>query len=135
MVNEKKVIFMTKLASYEANEGKKYLSVGRYFRSDYISLQLLKSFISGTLAFCIIIGLAVLYDLEGFMKNFYQTADMIQMVKDIAIVYGIVIGIYLLISYVVAAYQYNRSRQSLKLYYSNLKKLSKYYEQKGNSNV
>jgi len=30
----------------------------------------------------------------------------------------------------VAAYQYNRSRQSLKTYYGNLKKLAKSYEQK-----
>ena len=135
MVNENRVILMTKLASYEANEGKKYLAVGRYFRSDYISLQLLKSFICGTLAFCIVAGMAVLYDLEGFMKNFYQTADMIELVKDIGILYLVMIGVYMLISYVVAAYQYNRSRQSLKTYYGNLKKLSKYYDQKGNINV
>lgn len=135
MVNENRVILMTKLASYEAYEGKKYLTVGRYFRSDYISLQLLKSFICGTLAFCIMAGMAVLYDLEGFMKNFYQTADMIELVKDIGILYLIMIGVYMLISYVVAAYQYNRSRQSLKTYYGNLKKLSKYYDQKGNINV
>lgn len=130
MVNENRVILMTKLASYEANEGKKYLAVGRYFRSDYISLQLLKSFLSGTLAFCILVGMSVLYDMEGFMRNFYQTKDLIEWIKDIGIVYVIAIGVYLLISYVVAAYQYNRSRQSLKTYYGNLKKLAKSYEQK-----
>lgn len=135
MVDENRVILMTRLASYEANEGRKYLSIGRYFRTDYISLQLLKSFICGTLAFCVIMGLAVLYDLEGFMKNFYQTADMVGMVKDIGMVYLILMGIYMLISYVVAAYRYNRSRQSLKIYYGNLKKLSKYYVEKGNINV
>ena len=128
MINENKVILMTKLASYEANEGKKYLAIGRYFRSDYISLQLLKALISGTLAFGILTGMSVLYDLESFMKNFYQTADVIELIKDIGIVYLITIGIYMLIAYVLAAYQYNRSRQSLKTYYGNLKKLSKTYE-------
>lgn len=128
MINEDKVILMTKLASYEANEGKKYLAIGRYFRSDYISLQLLKALISGTLAFGILAGLSVLYDLEAFMKNFYQTADVIELIKDMGIVYLITIGIYMLIAYVLAAYQYNRSRQSLKTYYGNLKKLSKTYE-------
>ena len=126
---------MTKLASYEEHEGKKYLAVGRYFRSDYISLQLMKSLLSGTLAFCIMAGMAILYDLEGFMKNFYQTEDMIQLIKDVGVIYLIMIGVYMLISYVVAAYQYNRSRQSLKTYYGNLKKLSKYNDQKGNVNV
>ena len=128
MINEDKVILMTKLASYEANEGKKYLAIGRYFRSDYISLQLLKALISGTLAFAILAGLSVLYDLEAFMKNFYQTADVIKLIKDMGIVYLITVGIYMLIAYVHAAYQYNRSRQSLKTYYGNLKKLSKTYE-------
>lgn len=128
MVNENKVILMTKLASYEAHEGKKYLAIGRYFRSDYISLQLLKSLISGTLAFLVAAGMSVLYDMEAFMKNFYQTSDMIQLIKEMGIKYLILMGIYMLISYVVAAYQYNRSRQSLKTYYGNLKKLSKYYK-------
>ena len=128
MVNENKVILMTKLASYEAHEGKKYLAIGRYFRSDYISLQLLKSLISGTLAFLVAVGMSVLYDMEAFMKNVYQTSDMIQLIKEMGIKYLILMGIYMLISYVVAAYQYNRSRQSLKTYYGNLKKLSKYYK-------
>lgn len=119
---------MTKLASYEAHEGKKYLAIGRYFRGDYISLQLLKSLISGTLAFLVAVGMSVLYDMEAFMKNFYQTSDMIQLIKEMGIKYLILMGIYMLISYVVAAYQYNRSRQSLKTYYGNLKKLSKYYK-------
>ena len=128
MVNENKVILMTKLASYEAHERKKYLAIGRYFRGDYISLQLLKSLISGTLAFLVAVGMSVLYDMEAFMKNFYQTSDMIQLIKEMGIKYLILMGIYMLISYVVAAYQYNRSRQSLKTYYGNLKKLSKYYK-------
>ena len=128
MVNENKVILMTKLASYEAHEGKKYLAIGRYFRGDYISLQLLKSLISGTLAFLVAVGMSVLYDMEAFMKNFYQTSDMIQLIKEMGIKYLILMGIYMLISYVVAAYQYNRSRQSLKTYYGNLKKISKYYK-------
>lgn len=130
MVDENRVILMTRLASYETHEGRKYLSIGKYFRSDYISLQLLKSFICGTLAFCLVAGLAVLYDMEKFMKNFYQTVDMIELVKKVGIVYLIAMGVYMLITYVVASYHYNRSRQSLKTYYGNLRKLSKYYDSK-----
>lgn len=127
MINERKVILMTKLASYETREGKKYMAIGRYFRSDYVSAQLLKALFSGTLAFGIIVGMAVLYDLETFMKNFYQTTDMIEMLKELGVKYLISMGIYLLVVYVVATYRYYRSRQSLKVYYGNLKKLSKYY--------
>lgn len=127
MINEEKVILMTKMASYEANEGKKYLATARYFRSDYISLQLLKAIFSGTMAFGIVIGIALLYDFDAFMKKLYEV-DLVQVGKDLIILYLITVGLYTLLVYVVSAYRYNRSRQSLKTYYRNLKKLSKYYE-------
>ena len=40
MLNEEKIILMTQMASYEENEGKKNMAIGRYFRSDYIAIQL-----------------------------------------------------------------------------------------------
>lgn len=43
MINEEKVILMTKLASYESNEGKKNIRIVNYFRGDYIGFQVLKS--------------------------------------------------------------------------------------------
>lgn len=43
MLNEEKIILMTQMASYEENEGKKNMAIGRYFRSDYIAIQVLKS--------------------------------------------------------------------------------------------
>lgn len=119
---------MTRMASYEANEGKKHLAIGKYFRSDYISIQLLKSLLSGTVVFAIITGMAVVYDLDSFMKNFYHTDDMIQMIKDIGSKYVLAIGVYLLLTYIIATYRYYRARKNLKTYYGNLKKLSKYYD-------
>ena len=38
MLNEEKIKIMNKLAMYEQGEGKKYLPVSRYYRSDYIGL-------------------------------------------------------------------------------------------------
>ena len=42
MLNEERVILMTKLASYEANDGRRNVAIGSYFRSDYIGWQVLK---------------------------------------------------------------------------------------------
>ena len=42
MLNEEKIKIMNKLAMYEQGEGKKYLPVSRYYRSDYIGLSLLR---------------------------------------------------------------------------------------------
>ena len=127
MINEEKVILMTKMASYEANEGKHDLATTRYFRSDYVTLQMIKAIFSGTVAFAIIVSVALLYDFDAFMKNLYQI-DLLQLGKDLVVDYLITVGFYTLIVYVIACYRYNRARQGLKTYFGNLRKLTKYYE-------
>ena len=57
MLNEERIILMTQMASYEANEGKKNVAIGSYFRSDYIGWQVLKSIISATIAYCLLVML------------------------------------------------------------------------------
>ena len=127
MINESKVILMTRMASYEAGKGKKDLATGKYFRSDYITLQLMKAIFTGTLAFMIVIGVMLLYDFDAFMKSLYEI-NILQVGKDLVVKYLILVGLYALIVYIVSAYRYNRARQGLKTYYGNLKRLSKYYE-------
>ena len=55
MLNENKVKMMTKMAIYEKNEGKKMLHNARYYKGDYVALAALKSTITTTLAFIIIV--------------------------------------------------------------------------------
>ena len=72
MLNEERIKLMTKMAAYEANEGKKNVAIGNYFRGDYIGLQVIKSIISATLAFLIVFGLFIFYDFEVFMSDIYK---------------------------------------------------------------
>ena len=126
MVNEDRIKLMTRMAAYEKEEHKKNKTIVSFFRSDYISMQMLKSIISTTIAFAIMFGLYVLYDFEVFMKEIYQM-DMFEFAKSVIIIYVIFVGIFSVITYVVSLYQYNRALQSTKLYYTNLKKLSRIY--------
>ncbi len=125
MVNEEKVILMTKLASYEQNEGRKYNSVAGFFRSDYISSQMLRSVIAGTLSFLAIVGVFLFYNFEVIMEDIYNT-DLLSFGKKMGYIYLICMGVYLLITYVVALYRYGKARGKIRTYYSNLKKLEKY---------
>ena len=118
---------MTKLASYEANEGKKDLAANKYFRSDYITLQVIKAIFSGTIAFVLITAVALLYDLDIVMKSLYDI-DLLQTGKDLIVDYLIWVGLYTVIVYMVSAYRYYNARQGLKTYYTNLKRLLRYYE-------
>ena len=56
MVDQEKVILMSRLASYEKNEGKKNEAIGRFFRGDYIGWQVLGSIVCGTICFMIVLA-------------------------------------------------------------------------------
>ena len=126
MVNEERIKLMTKMAAYEKEEHKKNKNIVAFFKSDYVSLQVLKSIVYTTIAFVIIFAMYILYDFEVFMKDIYQM-DLFQFAKSVIIIYLIFLGIILVATHAVALYQYNRAWESTKLYYANLKKLSHIY--------
>lgn len=117
---------MTKMASYEENDGRKNVAIGNYFRGDYIGLQVLKSVISVTIAFAAGFALFICYDFEVFMQEIYKM-DLITFAKNVLIWYGVSVAVYSVISYLVYSYRYTKARKSLKSYYNNLKKLNSLY--------
>lgn len=130
MLNEERIKLMTKMACYEESEGRKNVSVGSYFRGDYIALQVIKSVLHATIAFCILFGLFIMYDFEVFMVELYKM-DLFEFGKRVIIDYLIFAAAYGIISYCVYTYRYTRARKSLKIYYNNLKKLAYLYEKEG----
>ena len=129
MVNEERIKLMTRMAAYEKEGHKKNKKIVSFFKSDYISMQMLKSVIAATISFGIMLGLYALYDFEVFMKEIYKM-DLFDFAKSVIILYAIMLGSVLVITYVVAIYRYNRALQSTKVYYANLKKLSQLYSAK-----
>ncbi len=129
MLNEERIILMTKLAAYEAGDGKKNTAIGKYFRSDYIGVQVIKSIVSATIAFAIGFGLYILYDFETLMMDIYKM-DLFVFAKNVLMIYFAVVAVYAVLTYAIYTYRYSRAKKSLKNYYGNLKKLSALYEKK-----
>lgn len=127
MINEEKVILMTEMASYESGKGKKDISILNYFRGDYIGFQVLKSVIAATISFLALFAVYLFYNFETLMQNIYKM-DLMEFGKSVIILYLCTVGVYCVISYVVYATKYNRAKKSLKIYYSNLKKLASMYD-------
>ena len=127
MLNEERIKLMTKMACYEANEGKKNVAIGSYFRGDYIAIQVIKSIVSASIAFAIIFAMFIFYDFEVFMADIYKM-DLLGFGKTVMIDYLIFTAVYACISYGVYTYRYTRARRSLKVYYNNLKKLAYLYD-------
>ena len=129
MINEEKVILMTRLASYESNEGKKDISIVNYFKGDYIGFQILKSVIAATISFLALFGVYAFYNFEELMQNIYKM-DLLGFGKDVIILYLCTVGAYGVITYVLFTYKYNKAKKNLRNYYSNLKKLAGMYDKK-----
>lgn len=127
MLNEEKIRLMTKAASYEAGEGKKALSMNRYFRGDYISLQLIGAWVSYTIAFVLCVGLWAFCNIEELMENLHKI-NLPAIGKRFALLYLTLLVLYLVINYMVYHYRYLENRRSLGAYYKILKRISRIYQ-------
>ena len=127
MLNEERIRLMTKMACYEANEGKKSVAIGNYFRGDYIGIQVIKSMVSATIAYVVLFAMFIFYDFEIFMADIYKM-DLFEFAKSVITYYLIFTAAYAFISYGVYTYRYTKARKSLKTYYNNLKKLAYMYD-------
>lgn len=127
MIHEERLKPMIKMAMFDKNDGKACKPMIQYARTDYISMQLLCSFITGTIAFGILCVLWVLYDTQEFMKML-NGAYIFELFKGILIKYGIFMGVYSVATYIVYRVRYTYRRRQVKAYYKNLKEINMLYE-------
>ncbi|MBU5429986.1 hypothetical protein KQI22_07925 [Kineothrix sp. MSJ-39] len=127
MLSQERIKLMTKMAAYEENEGKKYMSIGSYFRSDYMGMQVIRSVICGTLAFLLLAGLYVYYHFETMMQDIYKM-DLLLLGRRVLFYYIVFIAAYSVITYVIYSFRYSRAKRSLKHYYYHLKQLAAIYD-------
>ena len=86
MINQEKVLRMTKMASYEEHGGRKDRAVVGYFRSDYIGKQTIISLIVITAAFLAGLGAYLVFHFSEVMGNIYSM-DLVGTAKKILTLY------------------------------------------------
>lgn len=118
---------MTKLASFEDHEGKEQRRIRQYFRSDYVGIEIIKSFLTGTIAFAIFMVMWVIYQMEYLLEEINKI-DLIAFGTEILIKYLVFMAVYFIVTYVVYNVRYSKGRKELKLFYIRLKKVSHLYE-------
>ena len=127
MLNEERVILMTRMTSFTQHEGKKDTEINQYFRSDYVGLQVLKSALCATVAYIILFISYMLLSFDKVMQNLYNM-DLVAQGRKFLIYYIILVGGYSVVSYIIYSFRYARMRKNMKTYYTNLKRLNKMYE-------
>ena len=126
MLNEEKIKIMNKLAMYEQGEGKKYLPVSRYYRSDYIGLALIKNFFLVTIGYCLILAGIAAYFGEYLVDNIHKM-DLVAVGRNAVIGYVGVLGVFSVATYIQYSVKYHKAKKSVKEYYQELTQLNKIY--------
>lgn len=110
MINQEKVLRMTKMASYEERGGQKDRAVVGYFRSDYIGKQTIISLIVITAAFLAGLGAYLIFHFSEVMGNIYSM-DLAGTAKKILTLYLVAAVLYVAVTYVVYTIRYAKAKK------------------------
>lgn len=123
---------MTKMASYEEGEGKKYMPIKRYYRKDYVSLGMMKTFITASIAFGILFFCWVLYEMER-ITEFLAGRDLAELGMFILAIYAVFVAFFEVVALVVYNCRYRKATASMKEYHSVMRKVGRLQEKEERS--
>ena len=128
MINEEKTRMMSRLALYENGQGKKELQITRYAPGDYVTAQMLWSFVCGTIAFVIVGAMCALYNIESLMIEMFSM-NILHFAINVLLAYMIFIGLYLGVCYAYISCRYGLYKKRVNKFLLGLKELYRYYAQ------
>ena len=127
MINNEKVSLMTKLAIYEEKNSED-IKLSKYYKSDYIRHNVLKTIISVSFAYVCVLLLILFYNLEEVLAKAFEL-NYTMLGIEIFVSYFVLIVIFTLISFMIYSEKINRSRKSLMKYHRGLKQLIRIYDE------
>ena len=126
MLNEGKIKVMTHLARCEKKDNGEIFNIMNFYKYDYIRYNLLKTFISVTIGYVMILGLAVLYHMEYLILNFV-TLDYKMLGAVVLGCYFLMLLCYSVVTVAGCSAKYDSSRKEIGQYYRVLEGLRKFY--------
>ena len=126
MINEEKVKEQFQLAVIDAHEQQSLNRTSTLFKSDYISKQMLTSFITGTICFCMLMALWVLWNMDLLMDKI-NSLDYLSLAVSAALYYAAFELVYLFGTAVVYLAKYHHDKKVSDKYAMHLKSLNKMY--------
>lgn len=127
MVDKKKLRLMIKLARYEKKEERETLRLAKYFRNDYLGIELFKNFFWITLGYGLgVMGVAC-YFMDYLMDHLHKM-NLSVILAGVIGGYLIVCTIYSVYTYIKHTIRYSEAEASLKQYNKMLNQLEKIYE-------
>ncbi len=128
MLNNRKVRLMTRLAMYEQNEGKEDVRISKYFRTDYVRLNVLKSIVAVTVGYLLVLLLLVVYHSEYLIRE-AVTLDYQGIISRYVGIYVIILTVYGAFGMIGYMIKYRSSRKKLAKYFRMLRRLRTLYRE------
>lgn len=132
MLNEERIRLMTKMASYEEGKGKEYMPIKQYYRKDYVSLGMIKTFIVSSIAFGILFFCWTLFEMERITQLLAEK-DLVEFGMFILAIYAVFVIFYEVIALVVYNWRYSKATASMKEYHSVMRKVERLHEKEERS--
>lgn len=132
MLNEEKIRLMADIAVFEKKNGSRMKAITSYFKSDYISRNMIRGFLSFTLCSILILVLWMLYNMELLISTISLDA-VVAMIRKASAFYLIGLVLYLAFVYTVFARRYDDEARKNRIYTAKLKHLDKRYEYQSRS--
>ena len=127
MVNVDRVKHQCGIAFYEQQEEKRNRGVSRYFRSDYIGKEVIKSIFTGSIAYFVMVALWAMANVEAVLQS-VNDWSIINTIVVIACIYVAFLATYLLMTYVIYVMRYAKGKKKLERYKDHIKALHQMYE-------
>ncbi len=128
MIIKDKVSIMSKMSMFEeSREGMSALKTVRFFRTDFIRWELLKTAASVTTGYLIIAALAIMYNLEYIIKNATKL-NYVDIGFKMLGAYIVVLIIYGVLTFFLAVYKYEKGRKKFAVYKRLFSKLERFYD-------
>lgn len=128
MLNTEKIILMTKLSLYEQKNQKSQISTSKYFKSDYVSLKMISSFVYITIAYLMGLAITVLYAADKLLACTSTTGEFTSLVVLLIIIYVVVMSLYMVFCHAFYSYKFRQTRKKLNEYNGDLKTLHRIQE-------
>ena len=134
MLNEEKIRLMTNMAMFEKKNGKAMNSGKNYFKSDYISRNMIRGFFSYTISCAAILCIWLIYSMEEFLSTL-SFEGMLGLIRGFVIYYVIGLALYMGLVYAVYSRRYDYASKNIRLYTAKLKHLDKRYDYQNRSST
>lgn len=128
MINNRKVRLMTRLAIYEENEGKEDVRLSKYYGTDYIRLNVLRSVVALTVGYLLLLLVIVVYHSEYLIRE-AVTLNYRDIIVRYAGGYILLLTVYCAACMIGYWVKYRNSRKKLSKYFRMLRRLRSIYRE------